>query len=57
MCWVPNGQGFGFALERRGKVSSQNGEGNQTTYLASEVAFEAINEWESMSVRNCVSEP
>lgn len=38
-------------------MSSQNGEGNQATYLASEVAFEAINEWESMSVRYCVSEP
>lgn len=38
-------------------MSSQNGEGNQTSYLAPEVAFEAINEWESMSVGYCVSEP
>lgn len=35
----------------RGKASSQNGEGNQTVCLVSEVAFEAINELEGECVR------
>lgn len=34
----------------RGKVSSQNREGNQTVYLVSEVAFEAISELEGVCV-------
>lgn len=34
----------------RGKVSSQNGEGNQATFLVLEVAFEAINRLEGECV-------